>query len=365
MAVPFDPVRLAVTGDATGLIDDVMQAANHNSNNDMQNTLAGQFTVSDTGALLYLTGGAGPGADRTLAWVDRHGTSQAIAAPPRPYRTPRLSADGQHVAVSTRQDIGQVWNYDVARGALGPITVDGASGYGIFSPDGKRIVFRSGTAGGEDNLYWTAADGSGAVERLTTSARSQTPESWSPDGTALAFVEEGDTIGQSFFQFDIRVLSIADRKTRAVIQTPADEQSPEFSPDGRWLAYVSNQSGRYEVYVQPYPGPGERHLISTNGGQQPAWGGNRELFYVQPSAPGSQTTLMSVAVVTGQTFSAGTPETLFESVNLQSNWGRSYDVAPDGRRFLITLNKEQPVAPSQMIFVEHWLEELKRIVPTH
>ena len=224
-------------------------------------------------------------AERSLAWVDRQGTSQALPAPPRPYFVPRLSPDGQRVAVSTR-DIRQVWSYDIARGALSPVTVDGQSNYGIFAPDGKRVVFRSGAAGGEDNLYWKAADGSGAVERLTTSARSQTPGSWSPDGTTLAFVEEGDSKG--FFQFDIWVLSIGDRKTRAVIHTAANEMTPEFSPDGRWLAYVSNESGRNEVYVQPYPGPGERHLISTNGGEQPAWSGNgRELFYVQGGAFGT------------------------------------------------------------------------------
>jgi hypothetical protein len=366
MAVPFDPVRLAVTGGATGLIDGVMQAANRNLS-DMDNTLAAQFTVSDAGALAYVTGGAVPAADLTLEWVDRQGMSQALPAPPRPYRTPRLSPDGRYVAVSTQQDVRQVWSYDMARGALGPVTVDGLSGYGVFTPDGKRIVFRSGAAGGEDNLYWRAADGSGAVERLATSTRSQTPGSWSPDGTTLAFVEEGDTPAQQFFQFDIWVLSIGDRRARAVIRTAANETSPEFSPDGRWLAYVSNQSGRSEVYVQPYPGPGERHLISTNGGVQPAWGGNgRELFYVQRGEPDSQLMkLMSVRIGTAPVFLAGTPETLFESGDLQSAWGRSYDVAPDGRRFLITLRKEEPTVPTQMIFVQHWLEELKRLVPTN
>jgi len=368
MAVPFDPVRLAVIGGATGVIDGVMQAANRNLS-DMDNTLAAQFTVSDTGALVYLTGGAVAGAERSLAWVDRQGTSQALAAPPRPYFVPRLSPDGHRVAVSTREDIRQVWSYDIARGALSPVTVDGQSNYGIFAPDGKRVVFRSGAAGGEDNLYWKAADGSGAVERLTTSARSQTPASWSPDGTTLAFVEEGDSTG--LFQFDIWVLSIDDHKTRAVIHTAANEMTPEFSPDGRWLAYVSNESGRNEVYVQPYPGPGERHPISTNGGEQPAWSGNgRELFYVQGAGGafggGGATTLMSVKVATAPAFQAGTPEAVFDSADLRIAWARSYDVAPDGRRFLLTLTKEAPtnLAPTQMIFVQHWFEELKRLVPT-
>jgi Tol biopolymer transport system component len=181
----------------------------------------------------------------------------------------------------------------------------------------------------------------------------------------LAFVEEGDSKG--FFQFDIWVLSIGDRKTRAVVQTAANEMSPEFSPDGRWLAYVSNQSGRNDVYVQPYPGPGERHLISNNGGEQPAWSGTgRELFYVQRGEPGSRLMkLISVTIGTAPAFRAGTPETVFESADLASPWGRSYDVAPDGRRFLMALDKEPPknLALAQMIFVQNWTEELKRLVP--
>ena len=305
----------------------------------MENTLAAQFTVSDTGALIYVTGGVLPAIQRSLAWVDRKGTSQPLSAPARAYRTPRLSPDGRHVAAFIQEGIRQVWSYDIARGALSAVTVDGRSSYGIFAPDQKRIAFRSGVAGAEDNLYWKAADGSGSAERLTTSTRNQTPGSWSPDGTAIAFVEEGDSPGQTqVFQFDVWVLSIGDRKTRALIQTAANEMSPEFSPDGRWLAYVSNQSGRHEVYVQPYPGPGERHLISTNGGFQPAWSGNgRELFYAQAAQWSSSgpMTLMSVSIETTPTFVAGTPKALFESLDLASAWGRNYDVAPDGQRFLM------------------------------
>ncbi|HKW01085.1 MAG TPA: protein kinase [Vicinamibacterales bacterium] len=364
MAVRFDPVRLAVIGGATGVIDGVMESANRNLS-DMENTLAAQFTVSDTGALVYLTGGAVAATDRLLAWVDRQGTSQPLSAEPRPYFVPRLSSDGQRVAVSTL-DPRQVWSYDIPRHLLSPVTVDGQSNYGIFAPDGKRVVFRSGAAGGEDNLYLRAADGNGAVERLTTSDRSQTPGSWSTDGTTIAFMEEGDS--KDIFQFDIWVLSIGDRKARAVINTAANEVTPEFSPDGKWLAYVSNESRRHEVYVQPYPGPGERHQISTNGGEQPAWSSDgRELFYVQGGgiSGGGATKLMSVKIATTPVFSAGTPEALFENTNLRTAWGRSYDVAPDGRRFLLTIAKDAPtnLPPAQMIFVQHWFEELKRLVP--
>jgi serine/threonine-protein kinase len=365
MGVPFDPDRLAVTGGARGVTDGVMQAADRNASY-MANTLAGQFAVSDTGALVYLTGGAVAAGDRTLAWVDRQGKSLLLPAPTRSYYAPRLSPDGQRVAVNTLGP-SQVWSVDIARGTLSPVTGDGPSDHGVFAPDGKRIVFRSRAAGTEGNLHWKAADGGGAVERLTEGGRSQTPSSWSPDGTTLAYVDEGESKG--FFQFDIWLLSIGDRKTRALIHTAANEMTPEFSPDGRWLAYVSNESRRHEVYVQPYPGPGERHLISTNGGWQPAWSGSgRELFYVQGGlVGGGVTTLMSVRIATAPAFQAGTPEALFESPDLRIAWGRSYDVASDGRRFLLTLNKEAPtnLAPAQMIFVQHWFEELKRLVPAH
>ena len=368
MAVPFDPGRLAVSGGATGMIDGVMQAADRNAGY-VFNSLAGQFTVSDTGALVYLTGGTVAAADRLLAWVDRHGKSQALTTPPRPYSAPRLSPDGQRAAVHTL-DPPQVWIVDIARGALSPVTVDRQNDQGVFAPpDGKRIAFRSYADGSEGNLYVKAADGSGEGERLTTSARSQTPSSWSPDGTTLAYVEEGDSTG--LFQFDIWLLSIRDRTTRPLIRTAANEMTPEFSPDGKWLAYVSNnEGGRHDVYVQPYPGPGERHLISTNGGEQPVWSRDgRELFYVQNGGynfRGVVPTLMSVKVETAPAFRAGTPELVFENAALLQVWGRGYDVAPDGQRFLLALNTEAPtnLTPAQMILVQHWFEELKRLVPT-
>jgi eukaryotic-like serine/threonine-protein kinase len=306
-----------------------------------------------------------PGVERVLALVDRHGATQVLPAPAHSYVRPRLSSDGTHVTVSSEEDIREVWNYDIARRALSAVTVDGQSGYSMFTPDDKRVVFRSGAAGGEDNLYWRAADGSGAPERLATSVRSQTPVSLSPDGTTVAFMEEGDAVRGSM-QFDLKVLSLRDRQTRAVVQTQANEMTPEFSPDGRWLAYVSNESGQHEVYVQPYPGPGERHLISTGGGSQPAWSRNgRELFYVQQPAAAATATLVSVAIAKGPAFRAGTPQPVFANPDLATAWGRSYDVSLDGSKFVMTLGKTplQKPAPAQMILVQNWFEELKRLVP--
>jgi serine/threonine protein kinase len=363
MAVPFDPVRLAVTGASTGVIDGVMQAADRNGSY-MANTLAGQFTVSNTGTLVYLTGGAVGAVDRLLTWVDRRGTRRALPAPPGSYLAPRLSFDDQRVVVQTLAPV-QVWSLDVTRGTLSPVTADGEADSGVFAPDGKRIVYRSGAGGNEGNLYSRAADGSGPVQQLTSGGRSRVPSSW--NGSTLAFVDEGDYTGRGWFQFDIWALSMIDGKTRPLINTAHNEMTPEFSPDGRWLAYVSNDSGIHQVYVQPYPGPGERKQISTNGGEQPAWSRDgRELFYVQGGLmhPAGVPTLMSVRITTDPVFRLGTPEKLFESTDLRIAWGRSYDVAKDGR-FLLTVRKERETSPAaaQMILKHHWFEELKRLVP--
>ena len=144
----------------------------------------------------------------------------------------------------------------------------------VWTPDGKRIAFHSDTEG-PLNIFWQLADGSGDIERLTTSVYNNVPGSFSPDGQTLAFHEVNPTTGN-----DIWVLRLGDRKAQPFLRTPFSETAPRFSPDGRWLAYVSDESGRYEIYVQPYPGPGGKWQISTEGGTEPVWNPNgRELFY--------------------------------------------------------------------------------------
>lgn len=238
------------------------------------------------------------------------------------------------------------------------MTTDGQYGAPIWTPDGKRLVFNS------TNLFWKAADGSGATERLTTSEYQQRAASWSPDGKTLAFVQEEPTAGD-----DIWTLSLADRDRtpRPFVRTAAQEQAPDFSPDGRWLAYASNESGHFEVYVQPYPGPGERHQVSAQGGTQPTWARNgRELFYTLPTIEtiGRTGKMMVVDVTTTPTFSAGVPQPLKSVVRLSQPF-RGYDVAADGQRFITTQEKESSEPPpAQMILVQNWFEELKRRVPT-
>ena len=180
--------------------------------------------------------------------------------------------------------------------------------------------------------------------------------SWSPDGQLLAFVEVNPTTG-----YDIWVLRLSDRKAQPFLRTPFNETAPRFSPDGHWLAYISDESGRYEIYVQPYPGPGGKWQISTEGGTEPVWNRNgRELFYR------SGDKMMAVDIATQPAFTAGKPRMLFEGPYVPTPVTiPNYDVSPDGQRFLMLKPSEQAqAAPTQINVVLNWFEELKQKVPT-
>jgi eukaryotic-like serine/threonine-protein kinase len=248
----------------------------------------------------------------------------------------------------------QVWLYDLSRERLDPFTLE-RGGYPVWTPDGKRIAFRSGKEEGPMNLFWQLGDGSGGLERLTNSESIQSPDSWSPDGQLLAFTELNPTTGRHIW-----VLRLSDRKPQPFLRTPSDESSPRFSPDGRWLAYVSNESGRYEIYVQPYPGPGGRWQISTEGGTEPVWNPNgRELFYRNGPK------MMAVDIATQPNFAAGKPRVLFQGEQYMPPTGPypypfpNYDVSPDGQRFLMITKESKP----QLNVVLNWFEDLKRRVP--
>jgi Tol biopolymer transport system component len=190
MAVPFDLARLEVTGGPTGILDGVMQDVN-SPNTAIGETGATQFSVSESGALVYLPGGIVPDAEDSLLWVDRTGAAETIPVPPRSFIFPRLSPDGQRLSFSTFNTRGidrNVWLYEISRGALSRLTTEGQNVTPIWTPDGKKLTFAS-TAAGPYNLFWKPADGSGSVERLTTDEHDQRPSSWSPDGKTLAFVE--------------------------------------------------------------------------------------------------------------------------------------------------------------------------------
>jgi Tol biopolymer transport system component/predicted Ser/Thr protein kinase len=345
MAVAFDPQRLTATGTAVPVVGGVVQSPT---------TGAAQYGFSATGSLVYVPGGV-QSAQSRLVWVNRNGVEQPLATPARAYLNPRLSPDGRRVAVTITERESHIWLYDLSRETLTRLTFEGNANTGpVWTPDGKRIGFNS-TKEGPPNIFWLLADGSGGLERLTTSEYTHVPMSWSPDGQLLAFFEVNPTTG-----YDIWVLRMGDRKAQPFLQTPFLESSPRFSPDGRWLAYISDESGHREIYAQPYPGPGGKWQISTEGGKEPVWNPNgRELFYR------SGDKVMAVDIVTQPTFAAGKPRMLFEGQYMPTPaTAPNYDVSLDGQRFLMLKPSEQEqAAPTQINVVLNWFEELKQKVP--
>ena len=347
MAAPFDLQRLALTGSPVPVLEGVLQSLWSG---------AAQYSFSSTGTLVYVPGGL-QGAQRTLVWVDRKGTEQPLPAPVRGYRTPRISPDGRRVAAASPESGDNIWLYDFARETLTRLTFEGRVNHTpLWTPDGRRIAFISDRTGGPTNVFWQTADGSLGAEQLTefSSDYLHNLGSWSPDGQVLAFDELSAATGH-----DIWVLRLSDRKAQPFLHTQFNETAPAFSPDGHWLAYASDETGRYEIYVQPYPGPGRKWQISTEGGTEPAWAGNGEIFYRQGNK------MMAVGTTTQTTFSAGNPKVLFEGQYVRTAATISnYDVSRDGQRLLMVKASEQTEAATQINVVQNWFEELKRRVPT-
>jgi Tol biopolymer transport system component len=271
---------------------------------------------------------------------------------PRPIDTiyAKLSPDEGHILLGSSV-------YDLTRGTLTPLPGRRM----IWHPDGRRLTGPRDETGSD--FWWIPADGSGAPEPLPTTERGASM-SWSPDGRVLAYLK--DTGGSTGNEIWLLSLSNGGATARRLVPGPVTGRA-EFSPDGRYLAYDSRQSGRNEVYVQSVSGPTRRVTISNNGGAMPAWAGHgRELFYLAPGGEGT-TRLMAVDVTLGESFSAGVPRRLFEirSADYPPGVGpvRPYDVARDGTRFLMARRLEDSVEPPirQIVIVQNWIEELKRM----
>jgi Tol biopolymer transport system component len=361
MAVPFQPERMQIEGTPVPVLESVLHSDNG----------AGQFSVSAGGTLIYIPGGvAAPAAPVKFVWVDRQGNVQPTQAPPLPGGQFSLSPDGKRVAVGLSKDGGtDIWIYDLSSNNVSRLTFQGSSLFPMWTPDGKRVTFRS-NKGGLPSLFWKPADGSGAEEQLTHSENATVPDSWSPDGHFLLFHEQHPGSGGDFWVQSVGQSgdSGASEKPFPFVQTPAHEQEGRFSPDGHWVAYISNESGQWEVYVRPFPGPGEKRQISTEGGLEPQWSPNgKELFYRNGNR------MMAADVVTQPTFGASTPRLLFQGqfVGPTIPIGRS-GVSPDGQHFLMlqaqageSSSAAAAPAPPQINVVQNWFEELKQRVPVN
>jgi eukaryotic-like serine/threonine-protein kinase len=346
-AVPFDPQRLAVTGKAVPVVETVLRSTT---------TGATQFSNSNNGTLVYVSGGTQTD-QRTLVWVNRNGVEQPLPAPPHAYLFPRISPEGRRVAVAITGNGAQIWIYDLSRDTLTRFTFEGDVNLNsVWTPDGQRVVFQNPVSpGSSSGISWQRADGSGGSECLFSRDSSVVPISMSSDGQFLAFIDVNPATSN-----DIWILRMSDRTATPFLRTPFTESVPQFSPDGHWLSYISNESGRFEIYVQPYPGPGGKYQISTEGGTEPSWNPNgREIFYRNSDR------MMAVDITTHPGFSAGKPHMLFQGrYNLSPVTSPNYSVSPDGQRFLMLKSVETAEgAPTQINVVLNWFEELKQRVP--
>jgi serine/threonine-protein kinase len=381
-AVAFDLARLAVTGVSVPVIPQVVTTASGEVNAE----------VAANGTLVYVAGAVGP-ASRSLVWVDRSGREEPLPAPSRAYLYPRLSPDNTRIALHIPADEGDVWVWDLMRSALTRLTFDPAlDRLPVWTHDNRSILFDS-ERGGESNIYIQTADGTGAPIRLSENRLAQIATSVTADGTQAVLHENVPDQGQ-----DLRVLTLMPLRggplalattpresrpaqsvdsegrstvgeVRTLIGTRFDERGAMLSPDDRWLAYESDSSGRFEIYVRPFPNVGDgQWQVSTGGGVQPLWARDgRELFYL--AGDGS---LMKVPVQpVGQAWSAGPPAKLFAGGYYDGGrirQSRHYDVTADGKRFLMIKdsgNAEVAPAPQTLTVVQNWHEELKRLVPTN
>jgi serine/threonine-protein kinase len=344
MAVPFDAATLRITGGPPVQLNEKVVFDGEGAD----------LAISLTGSLAYIPPSEERNA-RRLAWVDRNSRVENLAAPPRDYQGVRLSPDGHRILATIMGPRIEIWIYDMTRSALTRLTSEeGSSQWAIWTPDGKRAIYR-GTRMGFRNLYLKSADGSGAEERISE-GESLTPFSISPDRKYVVYGITGERSGPDLWMLDME----GKGKPRGLLTTMFNEKNAMVSPDGRFMAYNSNESGRNEVYVQPFPGPGGKLQVSTEGGNDPVWNRNgKELFYLNGDK------MMSVSLSLEPALTAASPKLLFE-VRHVSNSGdfQGYDVSPDGSRFLMIKGSAQEEPPNQIQIVLNWFDELKRLVPS-
>jgi Tol biopolymer transport system component len=357
-AVPFDLKRLELTGQPAPILEGVVTSP----------FFAGaQFSFSETGNLVYVAGRSEL-QNVSIYWMDHEGKFTPLRETPGGYYNPAFSPDGKRLALDIsegkRRDI---WVYEWERDTLTRLTFAGENNsYPVWTPDGQRIVYSSQEKGGTYNLWWVRSDGGGDAQRLAESKSEQYAGSWRPDGKVLAFFQTNAGTGN-----DIMTLPVeGDEKSgwkpgepKPFLNSPAREEVPVFSPDGRWLAYHSTESGRFEVYVRPFPGPGGKWQISIEGGVTPEWSRNgKELFYRTPDNK-----IMVVTYTTsGDSFHADKPQ--LWSPGQFTNRGNNYnfDLHPDGKRFAVLKapgTEQAAAAVNKVSIIFNFFDELRRKVP--
>ena len=344
-AVRFDPIRAVLVGEVFPIVDGVWTDPATGSTH---------YAVGDDGTLVFAPGRSTV-EQRRLVWVDRDGRMVPTRVESSAYGNVRISADGRRVALELLNDI---WVYDLKTGALSRATYRGVNQFPAWMPDGRSIAISSSQGVLLPTLFSIASEGGQAAARLGDGGGVQFPGSWAADGRRLAYAElrEGSDSG-----WDIRMLDLDGHPAHSpLVATPFTDDTPMISPDGRALAYVSDETGRAQVYLCPFPGKGTRIQVSTDGGTEPVWSrSGGELFFR------SGRRMLAVRVRTQGQLAADPPAVLFEGdfvVTSSVPGAPSYDVAPDGRFLMVARSGEQPL-PGQLEVVLNWAAELDRRAP--
>jgi len=356
LALPFDLSRLTPTGSAVSLFVGVRTSR---PTADMQ--------VGADGTVVYVEGPAISSGATDLVLVDRDGQAQSLGFEPDAYWFPRVSPDGGRLAVAIGYSAEpglppsyDLWVLDLMRGSRTRVTFGGNNrNFPVWLPSGDGLTYSDGTAS-PNTVRIARADGSGGAESLLEREGLQYPTSWSPDGRALAYTEVDPET-----QRDVWVLPSGGAPAPFLV-TPFQERAAVFSPDGRWIAYVSDESGRDEIYAQRYPGPGRKYTVSTDGGREPLWSPDgSELFYRTADQ------VMAVPIGLGDTLRVGTPRPIFaDSYDRDSTVGSggvaNYDVTADGEHFVMLstdLRRSEAEGGPRVILIRNFFEELRQKVP--
>jgi Tol biopolymer transport system component len=357
-ASPFDMERLTAAGQPVPILEAVENTPGYGD---------AQFSFSDAGNLVYIAQHTGA-RQVSIDWMDRDGKFTPLRGVPGDYRNPAFSPDGKRLAVEINDGRrSDIWIDEWERDTLTRLTFDGQSnGFPIWTPDGQRITYSSEENGGVVNLWWIRADGGGNAQRLTQSKNIEYARSWRPDGKVLAFRQSNPgTI------LDILTLQMeGDEKNgwkpaepKPFLNSPSLEEEPAFSPDGRWIAYISAESGNAQIYVRPFPGPGGKWQISTGGGRFPKWSRNgKELFYRTEDSR----IMVATYSASGDSFRADKPRAWSPGQFTNFQGGISnFDLHPDGKRFAVlrSHNTEQPSAVNKIDFIFNFFDELRQRVP--
>lgn len=356
-AVPFNLGRLEVQGTPTAVLEHVAYVPANG---------AAQFAFSTDptgpGAAVYRSGG--PSADElfTVKWLDSTGKTQSLLTKPAGYINPSLSPDGQRLAIMID---GDIWVYEWRRDVMTRLSFGGARNV-VWTPDGRAIIF--GTRGRQEALMWTLSDGAGKPQPLTHSEHQQTPFSITPDGKHLAFQELNNANGMDLWTLPLEIdatAGIRAGKPEPFLQTQFNEQEPSLSPDGRWLAYASDESGTHQIYVRSFPDKGRRWQISNSGGVYPVFSRDgRQLFF---RTEDSRMIMVASYTANGDSFVAGRPRVWSETLLVDAGLtGSNFDVAPDGMRIVAVMPEQRPEEPNgqdHVVLLLNFFDELRRRAP--